>query len=603
MQVSDQLFRIQNHASWGPFLKQFLFTIAGVFIGLVLFFIILPMILLASAAGASKPSTPSNAILVLDLRHELNDQSPQSPFGNLNAKLSVVEVVRKLEAAEHDGHVKGIFVRAPEAGMAPAHAEEIRQAILDFKASGKFVIAHAQGFEMPTLSNYVSVAGANEIWMQNGSDFSSTGLVSETMFLGGLFEKFGIVPQFEQFYEYKNAANVYTQKDYTDKHREATNSLLTGVYNAFLAEISHDRKIAIEPLKATLDSAPLSPKAALDAKLIDKLGMPEEAMDYAIAQAGGTDKANTISIEEYSPTYSSGPTIALVGGEGGIVTGPDETNPFSNDQQMNSDAIANAIRKASDDDNVKAIVFRVSSPGGSAIASEQIWAAVERAKALKKPVVVSMGAYAASGGYYVSAGADKIVALPSTITGSIGVLGGKMAINGALNKYTGANISSIQIGGPYVSAFSEATPFSNSQREAFHNAMARIYEQFTGKVAKGRKLPIEKVQEIAKGRVWTGNQAQGIGLVDKIGGLRVAIEEAKALAKIDAKKNVSITIYPEAEDPLKALSSIMGGSTQSAKAMAIYGALMGNDKINALLSEINAANDNKVQMKEHLMVR
>jgi protease IV len=584
-------------------LKQFLFTIAGVFVGLILFFVILPIILLASAAGSTKPTTPSNAILVLDLRHDLSDLSPQSPFGALGGKLSVVDVVRKLEAAETDHHIKGVFVRAPEMGLAPAHAEEIRQAIIDFKSTGKFVVAHAQGFEMPSLSNYVAVSAATNIWLQNGSDFAATGLASETMFLGGLFEKFGINAQFEQFYEYKNAANVYTQKDYTEAHREATNSLLTSVYNSFLAEIATDRKIGVEPLKVTLDAAPLAPQIALNAKLVDKLGMPEEALDYAISQAGGKDKANTIEISEYTPSPSSGPNIAIVGGEGAIVTGPNSTNPFSEEQQMNSDAIANAIRTASDDDSIKAIVLRVSSPGGSAIASEQIWTAVERAKALKKPVVVSMGAYAASGGYYVSAGADKIVAMPSTITGSIGVLGGKMAINGALNKYTGANISNIYVGGEYSTAFSEATPFTNSQREAFHNAMARVYEQFTGKVAQGRKLPIEKVQEIAKGRVWAGNQAQSIGLVDKIGGLRVAIEEAKALAKIDAKKSVNIIMYPEEEDPLKMLSSILGGSAQSARAAAVYGAILGDGKLNQILMHLKAANDNKIQAQEPMRIR
>ncbi len=582
-------------------MKQFLFTIAGVFVGLILFFVVLPMLFIMSATSSSKPITPHNAVLVLDLRRPINDQPSQSPFGGINGAISVVDVVRKLEAAETDNNVKGVLVRAPELGIAPAHAEEIRQAIIDFKSSGKFVIAHAQGFMMPTLSNYVTISAADEIWLQNNADFTATGLSTETMFLGGMFEKFGISPQFDQFYEYKNAANVYTQKDYTEAHREATTSLLGSIYNSFLAEISVDRKVPIEALKQALDTAPFSSQVALKAKLGDKIGMPEEAMDYVIAKAGGKT-SSLVELQLYTPTYSFGPKIAIIGGEGEIIGGPQEENPFSNAQIMNSDRLAQAIREATDNDSIKAIVFRVSSPGGSAIASEQIWSAIERAKAMKKPVVISMGAYAASGGYFVSVGADKIVAMPSSITGSIGVLGGKLAVNAAIQKYSGANISSIEVGGPFVGAYSSSA-FTNSQREQFHKSMERIYIDFTSKVAAGRKLPIEKVQEIAKGRVWTGAQAKNIALVDTIGGLRQAIMEAKALAKIDAKKSVETVYYPQPEDPFKALTSLLGGSTEAARALASIGTILGDTRLNEALMQIKAANDNSIIAKENLKIR
>ncbi len=581
-------------------MKQFLYTIAGVFVGLVLFFVIIPIILIASAAGSSKSVTPNHAVLVLDLRQEITDQTNASPFSAIAGSPSIVQIVRKLEAAETDKKVKGLVLRAPEMGMAPAHAEEIRQALKDFRASGKWVVASAQGFEYPTLSNYVAISAADEIWLQNPSDFSATGLMAETTFLGGLFEKFGIAAQFEQFYEYKNAANVYTQKDYTDAHREAATSLLTGVYNAFLAEIAVDRKMGVEPLKALLDQAPLSAKSALDGKLVDRLGMPEEAMDAALEKAGGKDTATLVDFAEYMPDETHGPTIALIGGEGAIITGPDTPSGFGGESNITSDAMVQSIREATDDDDVKAIVLRVSSPGGSALASEQIWAAVERAKIAKKPVVISMGAYAASGGYYIAANADKIVAMPSTITGSIGVLGGKLAINGALNRYTGANVSGIEIGGPYVSAFSGAQPFTNSQREQFRASMARIYESFTGKVASGRKLPIARVQEIAKGRVYTGAQARELGLVDTIGGLRAAINEAKALAKIDAKKSVTIKSFSQEEDPIKALAAMFGASAQSVRAAAVLGALVGDEKLNQI---IRNSQSGQTQSSEPIRVR
>jgi protease IV len=585
--------------------KQFIITVSGVFLGLLLFFVVIPLVLIASAAGSSAPVTPPNTVLSVDLRDALTDVPASTPFAAFSGSSSVVSLVRKLEAAETDANVKGILVRASEGGLAPAHAEEIRQALVDFKASGKFVIAHAQGFEYPTLSNYVAISAANEVWMQGTTNFAATGLVAETMFLGGFFEKFGITPQFEQFYEYKNAVNSYTKRDYDAPHREATTSMIGGIYNAFVASIAFDRKVPVETIKAALDAAPLTAQAAQAAKLIDKIGQPEEAMDAALEKAGGIKKATFVDLASYTPKTSSGPVIALVGGEGAIVNGAGNTDPFAQDADMKSDVYAQAIRDATDDEDVKAIVFRVSSPGGSPSASDQIWAAIERAKAAKKPVVVSMGAYAASGGYYVSTGADRIVAMPSTITGSIGVFNGKFVINEALNRYTGANISDIQVGGPFANTYSPATVYTNEQRVALNAAVARIYADFTGKVAAGRKLPLARVQEIAKGRVWTGTQAKEIGLVDQIGGLRTAIGQAKSLAKIEAKDDVSIRSFPQTADPLTALGQALGSSAQTARttarAAAVVGAVLGDERVAALLAQSRASG--QAQMTEPVRVR
>jgi protease IV len=584
--------------------KQFFLTIAGVFAGLLLFFVFIPIMLIASAVGSSAPATPSNSVLVVDLREVLTDVPANTPFAAFTAGNSITGLVRKLEAAETDTNIKGLFVRASEGGMAPAHAEEIRQALIDFKASGKFVIAHAQGFESPTLSTYVSVSAANELWMQGSTNFSATGLVSETMFLGGLFEKFGITPEFEQFYEYKNAVDTYTKRDYTAAHREAATGMIGSIYNAFVAATAFDRKLPVETIKAALDRAPLPSADALAAKLVDKIGQPEEALDAALERAGGIKKAHAINLSSYTPSPSNGPVVALIGGEGAIVTGPAGTDPFANEADIKSDQFAQAIRDATDDDDVKAIVFRVSSPGGSPTASDQIWAAIERAKAAKKPVVVSMGAYAASGGYYVSTGADAIVAMPSTITGSIGVFGGKFVINDALNRYAGANISEISVGGPYASTYSPATRFSNEQRVAFNAALTRVYQDFTGKVAAGRKLPLARVQEIAKGRVWTGNQAKELGLVDQIGGLRTAIGKAKSLAGIEARDSVTIKTFPEVADPLTALGQSLGASAQSARttarAAAVIGAVLGDERVASLLAQ---SRQGHVSMSEPLRVK
>lgn len=585
--------------------KQFIITVAGVFLGLVLFFVLIPIMLIASVAGSAAPTAPSNTVLVVDLREPLSDVPSNAPFAAFAGSNSIVSLVRKLEAAETDNHVKGVLVRASEMGLAPAHAEEIRQALVDFKASGKFVFAHAQGFEYPTLSNYVAISAANEVWMQGTTNFAATGLVAETMFLGGFFEKFGIIPQFEQFFEYKNAVNSYTKTDYDAPHREATTGMIGSIYNSFVASIAFDRKVPVETIKTALDAAPLTAQAALSAKLIDKIGQPEEAMDAALTRAGGIDKADFVDLASYTPAPTSGPVIALVGGEGAIVNGAGTTDPFSQDADMRSDLYARAIRDATDDDDVKAIVFRVSSPGGSPSASDQIWAAIERAKAAKKPVVVSMGAYAASGGYYVSTGADAIVAMPSTITGSIGVFNGKFVINEALNRYTGANLSEIQVGGAYANTYSPATVYTNEQRVALNAAVARIYADFTGKVAAGRRLPITRVQEIAKGRVWTGTQAKDLGLVDQIGGLRTAIGKAKSLARIEARDSVTVRSFPQVEDPLTALGQALGSSAQTARttarAAAVVGAVLGDERVASLLAQSRASGT--MQMSEPVRVK
>lgn len=585
-------------------MKQFLITVAGVFLGLILFFVAIPVMLIGAAAGSSnqEPTVASETVLSIDLRQPIIDQTPVSAFGSFGASsLSVVDLVRKLEAAETDTKIKGLLVRASEGGMAPAHAEEINTALASFKASGKFVVVHAQGFEYPTISNYSAISSASEIWMQEASDFAATGMVSETTFLGGLFEKFGITPEFEQFYEYKNAANVYTQKDYTAAHREATESLLGSVFESFVVMSARDRKITPDALKGVLDRAPISGKEAVTAKLVDKLGRPEDAMDAVLERAG--ENSEILDFSDYQPTFStSGPVIALVGGEGAIVTGADEESLFGGDATMVGDTQARAIRDAADDSDVKAIVYRVSSGGGSAIASDQIWAAVEYAKAQGKPVVISMGAYAASGGYFVSAPANTIVALPTSITGSIGVLGGKFAINDALKRYTGANSATIAVGGPYTTTWVSLDRMTNSQKEAFRAAMERIYLDFTGKVATGRKMPVERVREIAKGRVWTGVQGKALGLVDQLGGLRVAIAKAKELAKIDAKTDIHIKTWPEAENPIEALSSLFGTSATAIRGLGTLGALVGDERLARVLRTAIQP-DRGVRTEEPILVR
>lgn len=579
------------------FMKQFFLTMLGVFAGLVAFFIVLPiaaLLFFAAAAGASKPTTPANSVLELDLREGLTDQQPTNPFAAFSGSgLSVVHIVDTLAQAEKDDSVKVLLVRAPEGGMNPAAADEVRQAINRFRASGKTVIAHSQGF-MPigaVVSSYMVAASADQLWMQNTANFQAVGLSSDSLFLGRAFQKYGVKPEFEQRYEYKNAVNEYTQSDYTGPHREAMVAWMTSIYDSALANTARDRKTTPEALKATIEAGPYSAEQALSLKLIDKIGQVEEAEAAAKAKAG--KDARIIKFGDYASMQgarngSGKSAIAIVGGEGAITTGRGQSaSPFGSGSDIRSDDTAKAIYDAIEDKAVKAIVFRVSSPGGSPEASEQILAAVRAARAAGKPVVVSMGAYAASGGYWISSEADWIVAQPSTLTGSIGVFGGKFVLADALGRF-GLDMRGLSVGGDYADAFSPVQGFDQGQRAAFAASMDRVYEEFVARVSTGRKLPVERVREIAKGRVWTGAQAKTLGLVDELGGLNEAVIKARKLANIPSSESVRFKRFPTPQSPWEALASAFGASGQAADAMVSVGRVMGDPAAQAMLNQVEA---------------
>ena len=544
-------------------MKQFLITMAGVFAGLVVFLIGVPVVLVGMALAAAAPQpVPANTVLELDLRGSLSDQSPNNPLWGLGRNsTSVMAIIETLRRAERDDRIKGLLVRLPERGLEPGMADEIRQGFSRFRAAGKPVYAHSQGVYPAGVvtTTYMLGAAADEFWMQPGASLQVTGVATEDLFLRRFFDKYGVVPQYEQRQEYKNAVNGFLFSDYTAPHREATVSWLSSVYESNLTAAATDRKAEPAALRAALEAGPHGAEEALTLKLIDKVGQVREAEEALLAKAGAG--AKTVDFDDYvdaRPETDRGLTdaIALIEAEGPIVTGEDRgANPFTGGSAIYSDDLAKAILRAARSDKIKAIVLRVNSPGGSDTASEQILDAVRFAKARGKPVVVSMSTYGASGGYWIASEASAIVAQPTTLTGSIGVYGGKFALGPALARY-GVDMRQIGVGGDYAGAFGMGQPFTNAQREAFGGWMDRIYANFLGRVAAGRKLPPEQVAEIAKGRVWTGAQAKGIGLVDEVGGFYQAVARAKALAKI------------EGEIPLRRMTPSSGASTRCARRWA-----------------------------------
>lgn len=564
-------------------MRQFFLSVLGTLVGIFIFLFLSLMLISFVAMSGSSDDKPDAAILSLDLRGSIRDHSAgEAVFGN--TPLSVVDIVKSLHAAKDDSSINGLFIRANGYGMAPASAEEIRLAIKDFASSGKFVIAHAQGFEGTSFMGYHSISAADEIWLQDTTPFAVSGIRSETGFYGGVAEKYDAKVDMVQFHEYKNAANVYKESDYTPAHREATVGLLTSLYDTAVTQIAEDRNLSGEKIKALFESAPHSAESAKEAGLIDKLGHLIEAKEYAKDKAGDSD-APFLSITDYSGTLGkTGPVIALIGGQGPVVMGRSSngSSPFGGELTMGGDTVSSAFETAIKDDRVKAIVFRVSTPGGSATASDQIHNATLRAKEAGKPVIVSMGQYAASGGYYVSTHADKIVAMPSTITGSIGVLGGKIALRDTYAKI-GYNVEAIDMGGEYVGVYSGDEPFTQAQKAAYTTQMADIYNDFTGKVADGRNIDISEVREIAKGRVWTGEQAKARGLVDELGGLMTAIEIAKESIDLEADDKIRLRQYPTPKTAQEQVLEMLGASVQSQQDLAKLRVLLDSPEMQMLI--------------------
>ncbi|WP_440957567.1 S49 family peptidase [Oceanicaulis sp. LC35] len=574
-------------------MKQFWLTffgsIAGVLAGALICVVFLLFLIgglisaaISDAGDAALPAPSGAMVLELDLRTPRLDQASASPFA-FAEPLSIVELSRALERARTDSRISAVFVRANTLSLPAAQAEEINALFAALSEAGKPVIAHAQGFEGGSILPYLAVGAADEIWMQDSASFTAVGLSVETLFLGGLFEQIGVEPQMVQLHEYKNAADTLTQAGYTDAHREATLSWLGSIQDSALADIARARDVAPDTLRAIVEAGPYSAEAALELGLIDRLGHVAAARDSALDRAG--PNARLIDISVYArqmtpPPAPHAPVIALIEAQGEIVTGPSEAGFGA--VTLGGDTLADALDAAARDASVAAIILRIDSPGGSAIASDQIWDAVMRARQQGKPVIASMGATAASGGYYIAAPADRIIANATTLTGSIGMFGGKLVVEDALGRL-GLNLDPLYVGGEYALAQSSAQPWSESQAADFRSLAEDVYDDFTRKVAQGRDLPLARIQTLARGRVWTGRQALELGLVDEIGGFDAALASARDLAGLSDSQPVRLQRYPARPDGLAALQALFGVGVESVESAAALNQLMQSPEAQALI--------------------
>ncbi|MGW0161101.1 signal peptide peptidase SppA [Mycobacterium sp. NPDC003323] len=508
---------------------------------------------------ARHSGVPRGVVLELDLQIAPPETVGFDPLMliNLGGKpLTLRQAVAAVHRAAEDDRVAGLIGRVQVPAAPPGPIQELRDAIAAF-GTAKPTLAWAETYP-GTLSYYLASA-FREVWMQPSGTVGLVGFATSALFLRNALGKAGIEAQFVARGEYKSAANLFTQDSYTDAHREADTALIESLQRQVRDAVATARSLDPATVDALADRAPLLRDDAVDAGLVDRIGFRDEAyariseLAGAAPTADGPDAAPRLYLSRYARATAAKPgppipgrkkpTIAVVTLHGPIVSGRGgpQMLPFGN-SSAGGDTIAAALREAAADDEVSAIVLRVDSPGGSVVGSETIWREVVRARDAGKPVVASMGSVAASGGYYVSMAADEIVANAGTITGSIGVVTGKL-ISRELKDKLGIGSDAVRTN-TNADAWSADAPFTPQQHAQVEAEADLFYADFIERVAVGRKMTVEAVDAVARGRVWTGADALERGLVDTLGGLWTAINRAKALAGLDEDAQVRVLSYP-----------------------------------------------------------
>ena len=525
--------------------------------------------LLAESIG--KPSVPDNSVLVLKVSGGLPDYAPEDSTAKLfgiNQQQSFSSLLTQLRKAKVDSRVGAVLLDVDFPGIGWGKAEELRDAIKDFRASGKPIYSY---MEIGMNKEYYIASAAEKVFLPPAGDLYVNGFAAEATFYKGSLDKLGIEAEVIQIGpKYKNAPDQYTKDKMGEGQREVVNALLDEYYGRLINNIAQDRNLPPENVKAIIDNAPHHAPEAKQLGLINDALYRDQVYEELKNRLGykADDKLRTISGNEYreipsdSLGLNNGERIAVIYASGAINVGSSSNSAFGG-EMVGSDTIVRAVNQAAEDSSIKAIVLRVDSPGGSALASDLMWRALENAKA-KKPLVVSMGDVAASGGYYIACNANKIVAEPTTITGSIGMFTGKPVLKGF---YDWVGVTNEYVTrGKNAGIFDETRKWSPEERAKMEEQANKIYYvDFLPKVAKGRGKSDEEINSIGQGRVWTGTQAKQNGLIDEFGGLEKAIEIAKDLANIPADKEVRRVAFPE---PKPFLESIFGSSDDSTFAEA-----------------------------------
>jgi protease-4 len=525
--------------------------------GVVLFFILIATIAgLASSGNKEEVKVPNNSILKLDLNYLIPERTTENILKNFNFQTfeskedaGLDDILANIKKAAADDNIKGIYLVMGINMNSFATLEEIRNELIEFKKTKKFILAYG---ELADQKSYYLSSVANKVYLNPAGELILNGLSSSVVYLKTMFEKVGVNPELIRHGKFKSAGEPLIADKMSDANREQISSYLGSLYYTMVNGIATARKKSSTEIENIINQLLIQhPQDAVNLGIADGLKYDDEIETELkkLANTSNEEKVNIVTFVKYSKSpkiniSTSEDKIAIIYCDGEIISGE------STDDAMGSETIAKAIKKVRLDNKYKAIVLRINSPGGSAMASDVIWREVILAKKVK-PIVVSMASVAASGGYYIAAPADVIVAEPNTITGSIGVFGLMINAKELLNNKIGVNVETVKFG-EYADLGSIDRPLTSAERAIIQKGVDRIYEDFITKVAEGRKLTKEQVDSIAQGRVWVGLDAKKIGLVDEFGGLDKALEIAKNKAKLTDYRTVS---FPELNNPLQNLFS------------------------------------------------
>ena len=541
------------------FLKYVLATVTGILMVAIVMGILGVISLVGLAASsASTTEVEDNSVFVLSLSGTLEERAKDDPLafltGQVSENLGLDKILASIQKAKDNENIKGIYIEAGAfAAGSPASMHAIREALLDFKKSGKWIVAYGDSY---TQATYYISSVADKVFMNPQGMVDWHGLGGETYYLRDLLAKVGVRFQAVKVGKYKSAVEMLTSDHMSEYDREQTECYLNGIWKVMLDDVSKSRKISVDSLNAYADRgitfADVNEFVKL--KFVDKLLYTDEVKGEVkkLLKMDSDDDIKQVSLGDMDGVKGKkekGEKIAVYYAYGDIVDS--ETGGVVNDDHsIVATTVCKDLEKLMNDDDVKAVVLRVNSPGGSAYASEQIWRSVVNLKA-KKPVVVSMGGYAASGGYYISCAANYIYSEPTTITGSIGIFGMFPDVSSLLTDKLAIKFDMVKTN-KFADFGAASRPFNADEIALLENYIGRGYELFRKRVADGRKLPVEKVEEIAQGRVWLGNDALGIKLVDGIGSLDDAVKKAAQLAKVD---EYYTTDYPDEPGWFESLTS------------------------------------------------
>jgi protease-4 len=549
------------------FFKYVFATVIGVVISLALFlvfFIVLIVGIVKSSLKEDRVTVNNNSILFLNLDQTITERTLEDPFSKLpvvgseaSKSIGFNDVIHALHEAKTDDNIKCVYltVSSPQAGFATMR--EIRDALIDFKTSKKKIIAYS---EVYTQGAYYLASVADKVYLNPEGALEFKGLKSQTMFFKGALDKLGVEAQIVRVGNYKSAVEPFFTDKMSDKNREQVTAYLNGLYETFLDGISKSRNISAPVLHGIADDYKIQqPADAIAYKMVDGLKYKDEIIDE-LKSLSGKDKKNnlsTITINEYARNVADDQDNNAKNKVAVIYANGDITGGEGSDQQIGSERISRAIRKARLDSSVKAIVIRVNSPGGSALASDVIWREIVLSKKVK-PVIASFGDVAASGGYYIACAADSIFVQPNTITGSIGVFGVIPNLQKLYNEKLGITFDGVKTG-KYADIMSTDRPMTPGERLIVQNDVNRVYDSFISRVANGRKRTKAYIDSVGGGRVWVGTDAVKVGLADRTANFNQAIISAAKKANI---KEYSVVEYPEMLDPFK---SLMENTTEKVK--------------------------------------